>query len=341
MEPCRLGGEPYRLIGTLGSPYSRKLRAILRYRRLPHTWELRTERTIAEFANVRPQLMPILRYPDDGSWHVDSTPIAYALEARHPASRSIVPDDPVHAFLSHLIEDMADEWLTKALFHYRWSRPQDIEYAGLWIADDFHPELGGEEREAAARSFAERQIARMPLVGCTPENAPALEASYRAILAMLEPHVGAFGFLFGSRPALADFGLYGQLCTLGTDPTPMAIMRAQAQRTESWVRQLDDASGIDGRWLCASEELPQATRELVRFCGDVYLPFLAANAAAAGGGRADFALEVLGRPYRQVVFGYQVKCLQEVRRRHAALGRGQRERVAGLLEGTAGSAVLA
>ena len=47
------------------------------------------------------------------------------------------------AFLAHLIEDFADEWLTKAMFHYRWAYDADIQYASLWIADDFFPAQKG------------------------------------------------------------------------------------------------------------------------------------------------------------------------------------------------------
>ena len=332
--------EPYRLIGSNGSPYSQKLRAILRYRRLPFIWVLRTERNRAEVADVRPPLIPILQFPEDGSFHVDTTPIAYRLEERHPDRRSIVPPDPGHAFLSHLIEDMADEWLTKPMFHYRWAYDADIRYAGRWLADDIYPDRTGAEREAAARNFASRQIERMPLVGCTPGNAPVIEGSYRRILAALEPHVGVYAFLFGTRPALADFGLFGQLKTLATDPTPLAIMRAEAQRTESWVRQLDDASGIEGDWLDPGGPLPEATAALVRFCGEVYLPFLEANAKAAGGGEADFELALMGRPYRQGTFRYQVKCLEELRRRAAALESEVRDRVRRALDGTRGWEVL-
>lgn len=332
---------PYRLVGSNGSPYSVKLRAILRYRRLPFVWELRTERNRAELAGLRPPLIPILQYPEDGSFHVDTTPVAEDLEKRHPGQRSILPDDPAHAFLSCLIEDMADEWLTKAMFHYRWACDADVRYAGLWIADDFFPDRTGEAREAAAREFAKRQIERMPLVGCTPENAPVIEESYRRVLAALEPHVGAYRFLFGARPSLADFGLFGQLRTLATDPTPLAIMRAEAQRTESWVRQLDDASGVEGEWIGAGDPLPEAVGALLRLCGEAYLPFLAANAGAAARGEDEFEVDLAGRPFRQGVFRYQVKCLAVLRRRLGGLEGEARRRVRGALEEAGGWEVLA
>ncbi|MDP6344367.1 MAG: glutathione S-transferase C-terminal domain-containing protein [Alphaproteobacteria bacterium] len=322
----------YRLFGGLGSPYSNKLRAIMRYRRIPHDWILRTARNRAETEHLRPNLVPILQYPDDGSYHIDSTPLAYELEARHPGQRSIIPDDPGHAFLCHLLEDMADEWLTKAMFHYRWAYAPDIEYASLWIADDAFPDCRGAERQAMARQFAERQISRMPLVGCTPENAPIIEASFHRILALLESRVGVYDYLFGSRPSLADFGIFGQLKPLATDPTPMAIMRREAMRTESWVRQLDDASGIEGEWLAADEDLPDATMGLLRVTADCYLPFLLANAAAAGRGEQTFTTELLGQPYGQATFGYQVKCLAELRRRLAALSGEPLARTRGVLE---------
>lgn len=330
----------YRLIGSNGSPYSMKLRAIMRYRRLPFDWVLRTDRNRHEVAHIKPALIPILRYPD-GAERVDSTPIAYDLEARHPGRRSIVPDDPGNAFLSHLIEDMADEWCTKMMFHYRWAYAADIDYAGLWIADDFFPDLTGAARAEAARDFANRQIGRMALVGCTPENAPIIEETYGRLLALLEGHVGLHAYLFGSRPALADFGLFGQLKTLATDPTPMAIMRETAQRTESWLRQLDDASGIEGEWLPADAALPDATVGLLRMAGEVYLPFLAANAAAIRGGREGVELKIGERPYAQGVFGYQSKCLDDLRRRLRALEGEPLRRTRALLEETGCWDVLA
>ncbi|MDH3232754.1 MAG: glutathione S-transferase N-terminal domain-containing protein [Alphaproteobacteria bacterium] len=324
----------YRLYGTNGSPYSVKLRAILRYRRLPFDWILRTERNNDLVVHVRPAVIPILQFPEDGHFQSDSTPLAYLLEERHSGARSIVPDDPGHAFLSHLIEDFADEWMTKPLFWYRWARDVDVAYSRLWIADDFFPDQKGDARKAVADGFAQRQIGRMALVGCTQENAPIIEASYERVLGLLEPHVGLHDYLFGSRPALADFGLFGQLMTLAQDVTPQAIMRDRAQRVESWVRQLDDASGIEGEWLSAEAPLPEATQGLLRLIGEIYLPFLAANAKAFEAGLETVTLDLLGVPYRQAPFKYQVKCLADLRQRFQALHGAAKERSETILDET-------
>ena len=112
MQPC------YRVIGIEASPYAVKVRAVFRYRRLPHIWVARMPQFLAETAEVRPLIMPVVQYPD-GEYRTDSTPVILDLERRHPESRSVIPPDAGDAFLSALIEDMADEWLVKSLFHYR------------------------------------------------------------------------------------------------------------------------------------------------------------------------------------------------------------------------------
>ena len=330
----RLGEEGlYTLIGALGSPYSMKLRAVMRYRRIPHVFVMRTAAVRAEVAHVRPQIIPMLRLPGDDAWHVDTTPQIEMLERRH-VDRSVIPDDPAQAFLAALIEDMADEWLTKAMFHFRWARPVDQDYGARWIIDDGAPELAGEARERAVRAIAERQIGRMALVGCTPENAPVIEASYRSVLAALNPMVNLNRHLFGSRPSVADFGLFGQLTTLATDPTPMALMRETAMRVESWVRQLDDAGGLEGDWDEGGADWSPAVVDLIRIAGAEYLPFLVANATALAAGAAEVRVEIAERDWVQAPFGYQAKCLAALRDRFAALDESARSRLAPLLGDT-------
>ena len=84
------------------------------------------------------------------------------------------------------------------------------------------------------------------MVGCTEQNRPIIEESYRFVLDTLDRHVRHLPFLLGSRPSLADFGLYGQLQILSVDPTPAAEMRARAPDVFCWLMRLDDASGVEG-----------------------------------------------------------------------------------------------
>ena len=323
----------YRLIGGNASPYSQKLRAIMRYRRIPHIWVLRTLAIREQLSDVRPMLVPILEYPD-GTRRTDSTPLALDLEERHPEGRRIQPDTPALAFLSHLIEDMADEWLTKCMFHYRFAYAEGQAYGPHWVIDDQRPDLASEvEFEAARAAFLARQSGRMPMVGCTPENAPVIEATYHRVLAILESSVRRDGYLFGSRPSLADFGIYGQLKTLATDPTPMAIMRDEAPHTEHWLRRLDDASGVEGEWR-SLDALSPAVTELLQMAGDTYLPFLVANARAGDAGEQSFSLELNGQRYAQDVFRYQIKSLRWLQSHFAGLDAENQAAIRPLLSET-------
>lgn len=325
--------EPYRLIGANPSPYSRKLRAILRYRRLPHLWKVGSADTLPEVAHVRPKLVPMLLAPGESEWRVDSTPLAYWLEQRHPGERSIIPDDPAQAFLCHLLEDFADEWVSKQMFHYRWHEDATALWAAQWIVRDSLPKAHGPALQQAAKFFHDRQRSRMALVGCTPANAPLIEASYQRLLSLLGPAVGAGRYLFGTRPSLADFALYGQLAQLSLDPWPQRVCREIAPAVEAWVITLDDAAGIDGQW---QPELLASTRTgLLEMVGAEYLPFLSANQQALAEGKSELVVSLRGHEYRQAPFAYQEKCHVELLRRWAALAPEARAALRPVLEAAA------
>jgi glutathione S-transferase len=322
----------YRIFGTLGSPYSLKMRAVLRYRRLPHIF-INAGPGHPEIAHVTPQVIPVIQFPD-GGFHVDSTPMIDELEARHPGERSIVPGDPGLAFLAYLLEDFADEWVTKMMFHYRWFREMDQRFFSRWGSFDLLGPTGRGKIEEAATGFAGRQVGRMALVGCTEQNRPIIEGTFRELLEVLESHVTEMRFLFGSRPSRADFGLFGQLSQLASDPTPLALMRDAAFYTYRWIVQLDDAGGLEGDWIDPTGPLPDAVLKLLRLTGKVYLPFLHANAEAFEKNQPSFRLDIRGQTYEQAPFKYQVKCLAELRRHFAALEGEPRSRVHSVLRDT-------
>ncbi len=309
--------DRYTIFGALGSPYSMKMRAAMRYRRLPHIWATGMAAMAAAQGKVKAPVIPIIQYPD-GNFYNDSTPLIYDLEARH-ADRSIVPPDPATAFIAHLIEDFSDEWLTKAMFGYRWLREIDQVQMSRWLAFDSMGGGGLAQSQGAAETFRARQVGRMAIVGCTEANFPLIKASTRAVLAALEAQVTGRFFLFGSRPSLAEFGLYGQISQLGVDPTPEAMLRADYPYVLRWLLHIDDLSGVDGEWDAPRTLPPPAVTVLLGLIGAVYFPFLIANAQALAAGDATFKFSALGHDYSQGTFKYQAKCLIDLRARFAAL----------------------
>ena len=324
----------YRLIGSTASPYALKLRALMRYRRLPFDWVLMTRALRRATAHLQPTMIPILQFPEDGSYHGDTTALADELERRHPDDRSVIPPHAGLRFLCDLLEDMADELAVKCLFLYRWWDPADQAYVSRWAAEEWSTSAAAAGSPEEIAEFRDRQIGRMTILGATAVNRPLLEALYLRILDAFEPHVGLGKFLFGTRPSLADFAWYGQLNEMACDPTPMRIMRERAPLTDIWARRLDDTSGVDGAWHDPALGVGAWVCDLLRIAGEVYLPFLRANAAAYEDGRPHLEMRALGHPYVLRPFKYQVKCLRRLETRFHALAAGDSAPIEPVLRAT-------
>ncbi|HEX5065730.1 MAG TPA: glutathione S-transferase N-terminal domain-containing protein [Myxococcota bacterium] len=334
--------HPLRIVGAPGSPYSRKLRAVLRYRRIPHVWILNFSKESRGLPEPPVRLLPVLIYPDaQGNPReaaIDSTPLIRRLE-REFAGRSVVPPRPALAFLDALLEDYADEWLTKCMFHYRWAYPADIEFASQVLPRWSGVDKSDAEIAPLSKQFAERQIGRLGVVGSNATTAPVIEASYRRLLALLNARLSEAPFVLGRRPGACDFGLYGQLTQLvGFDPTPMAIARAEAPRICAWIDGVEDLSGLavgddDEGWFAAGDA-PDSLRALFTEVGRVYAPFLLANARALAEKKPRVECTIDAEPWVQDPFPYQGKCLRALREGYAALSGGERAQVDAVLRGS-------
>ena len=300
-----------------------KMRALLRYRRIPHVFLGQKKDWMRAFSNIRVPVMPVLEYPD-GSFHNDSTPLLFDLEKRH-AGRSVIPERESEAFLAFLIEDLADEWLSKAMYAYRWAYPEHTGWTGRLIAYDQDFGGGSAHLEQAGGAFERRQVGRNALVGCTPENLPVLVDIARRVLDAMESMVPSGDFLFGSRPSLADFAIFGQISQFIVDFAALEPCQQQAPYTMRWVRHMHDLSGHEGVWRPASEEPPVAVANLLSLAGEAYLPFLLDNERAIAEGAAEFRLQIDGRLYAQAPFKYQGKCIRELRRCFQELSPSARE----------------
>jgi glutathione S-transferase len=338
-EPLLLGGAP-------GSPYTRKMLAALRYRRIPYRFMLPAQEAASGLPQPKVKLLPTFFMPDEtGTIQpvTDSTPIIDRLE-REYAGRSIRPADPVIGFLDRLIEDYGDEWLTKAMFHYRWVYEADIAKAGATLPTWRGLCIPDEQLAAADKMISERQISRLGFVGSNPVTGPVIEASYRRFLEAFEDHLRKLPYLFGKRPSAADFALYGQLTQLAAfDPTPMALTLKIAPRVHGWTGMLEDLSGLEpteADWI-TTETIPDTLVALLTEIGRVYPPVMLANARALMSGADKVEAVVDGQPWTQAPFPYQAKCLKWLREAREALPEAARARVDAVLAPTGCGALFA
>ena len=333
------------LAGAPGSPYTRKLVAVLRYRRLPYRWITRAQVATAGLPAARVPLMPTVWRPGpEGVEAVtDSTPLIRGLETTQ-SRRSVVPSDPAMALIDALLEDYADEWLTKALFHYRWARQPDIDQGEAMLPLWFNPHRPDDQVAADGKAFAQRQIDRLWVVGSSPATGPVIEASYQRFLRLLDAHLTGHRFLAGARPGVADFAVFGQLTQLATfDPTPMALTLKLAPRVYAWVTVVEDLTGVEpapGDWF-TRDTCPETLLALLAEAGRTYAPVMLANARAAAAGEETFSLTVDGAEWSQRTFPYQVKCVRWLREAYSALAPDDRAAADAALEGTGCEALFA
>lgn len=338
--------DPIALSGAPGSPYTRKMLAVLRYRRIPYRFLPSAGPALDGLPRPKVRLLPTFYLPGpDGALEavVDSSPILRRLEAEHQG-RSVIPADPALAFIDHLIEDYADEWLTKAMFHYRWSYPADIARAAAilpcWTGSSI-PDAVLADR---GQQFSKRQIDRLYVVGSNPTTGPVIEASYRRFLQAFEAHLTQQPFLLGARPAACDFAVHGQLTQLAQfDPTPMALTLEIAPRVFAWVSAMEDLSGLEPRdedWMSLDRPSP-TLHALLAEIGRVYPPVMLANARAVAAGAQTVEATVDDRAWTQSPFPYQAKCLGWLREARSVLSAPDRATVDRLLASTGCEALFA
>lgn len=301
----------YRLIGRPESGYSMKVRSALKYKDINFEWLDRFRESRLYHKHAKIQLIPLLLLPD-GTPMQDSTPILEYLENRHPHP-SLHPEDSAVRFLSELMEEYGDEWVSKLMFHYRWGYPADQQRRGASLAAGIIEGSGfGWLKPLLApvgkRILIRRMIPRMAFAGANDNNAPILIESFANLVAMLDEHLARRPYLFGDRPAFGDFGLWGQMHQAWLDPSCEAILKHRGPNVVSWILRMDHPSQ-KGTFERLGTLAPTLKPIFAREVGPRFLAWSDANAKARTADNAQTELEIDGRRYYQKTFKYPARTL--------------------------------
>ena len=164
-----------RLVGSGSSPYTRKLRAALRYRRIPYRFVIQGSKEQQALPERPLPLVPYLVFPGPDGEPTDpmsdTTPIFDRLDVEFP-DRPLRPTDPALRFVDALVEDYADEWLSKCMFHYRWAFAPDTKKASAYMPYGQMTTMAPSAGVQFEKMIAERQISRIGVVGSNATTAP-------------------------------------------------------------------------------------------------------------------------------------------------------------------------
>jgi glutathione S-transferase len=202
-----MNAHVYRVHGMMQSYFTRKVTGYLDYKGIP--WIFR------RFPGVSPESaaagfpggVPVVETPA-GEFMWDSTAMIHHLELRFPEP-AVLPPDPVQRFLCYVVEDAADEWLYRPAVGSRWFFPENAAVGGFELARDVTVRMALTADQAHA-GVGTHVRSSCPPLGVTADTIHLwVDDVLRPWLRLLGTHLAMRPYLFGARPSLADFALFG------------------------------------------------------------------------------------------------------------------------------------
>ena len=312
---------PITIYGPEISYFTGKLEAVVRFMELPYKRVAKgpTSREVRASGALQ---VPCVQLAD-GRLMTDSTPIINWLDQRFP-EYSVIPANPVLAFLSRLLEDYADEWLWRPAMHYRWDYAEGAAHQSRVLVEEAAGDVPLPEFVIRHLIKSRQRTLFTRGDGVTAETWDHVEKTYLDTLKQFDTFLQDRPFLLGSRPSLSDFGFFGPMFRhFSMDPTSARIMRETAPAVFEWNARLWNAraSTLGGELL---DHMPADLGPMFDAVGSAYLPYLCANAEAWKSRSSHFDVEIEGVPYRHIrTSRYRVWCLEELRRHFENLTESQ------------------
>lgn len=342
----------HQLIGAQVSYYTGKVRAYLQYKRIPFAEVAATREIYRDVIVPRTgvRFIPVLISDDDIAVQ-DSTAIIDFLERRHP-DPGIYPPGAVQRLAALLLEVYADEWLLLPAMHYRWNVPENRAFAIEEFGRLSVPSADAAEQRAIGEKLAGPFAGALPALGVSAETAPAIEASYRELLADFDRHLAEHGYALGPCPAIADFALYGPLYAhLYRDPASGRLMKTAAPRVADWVGRMQRGEQTSQSFP-QGDEIPTTLEPLLARMFREFGPVLASTIERLGSfepetpdaplpraiGRHRF--ELGGATGERAIYPFNAWRWQRAYDHYHGLAGADRSRADALLERTGGRALL-
>jgi glutathione S-transferase len=311
--------KKYKIFGSEISPYSIKVRSWFRYKGIPFTWKILNYENNAEFKKyAKIPLIPLVVSPDRTEALQDSTKIIQYLEKRFP-SPSTSPSNQDIGFLSLLLEEYADEWLNKPMFHYRWNYKNDEQQTSKIISDHIIPKkiqnipiIGNLSKSLIQGPVSKRMKSRFHFVGISKNNSKTIEESFVNIIHLLTNHLSTRPYIFGKRPSLADFAIWGQIYNLWHDPTPKKFIENEYSDLINWIDRMIDPK-TEGKFESLDSLMPTLMPILKEEIGELFLPWAKANSSAVKKNENNFTIKLKGREFTQKSQKFQAKTFSTLR----------------------------
>lgn len=291
----------YQLIGNEMSFFSRKLEAQLRFQQIDWHWQFKTMEIAPEIeARAGTHFIPVLRTPDKWLIH-DTIAIGPMLNDRF-AEHPVIPATPVQRASCFILEDAFNHWLGRHAVHSRWCYEDNVTWVGLrfganMVLDRSIDEpLSEAEREQLAgigpmmnENFGKSVCESL---GAGPDQADAMQADFKALLAVLDSHLAEHAFLLGPRPCLADFALAGAVkAHFITDPTPISWLGSYRERLETYTQAcFRSATESAQQWL-ADDSIAESLQPLLDYLQGSYYRSAKASVSAALAGEKYYDLD--------------------------------------------------
>ena len=258
------------------SPFTAKVNTYLKYKqldpqyRVPNAWQLNFKIN----KDVGQIIMPVVY--DEKLVLQDSSAIIDYYEQKY-APKSVIPEHPLHQISGYLLELMADEWLPLSALHYRWNYPENHNFIYGEFGRSALPRFPKFLQTLAAKKVGGKMASYLPIMGINEAMQQPLEANTHAILNYLNLHLSQHNFLFGSRPSLADFALYGPIYAhLHRDPFPDKLLNPYPHIIK-WIDTLNGPIHLhSGQWLEAPA-LPVSLLPLLQMWSQTQAPLIKAS----------------------------------------------------------------